>query len=156
MITPDSFELFHREVSGRVGGDAAKPDALSAGIAFAAPSDLQETAPERALAAGVLQQAAADLRRFRTASDPVGREMHADAYSWFVANDTDWPYSFVNVCSVLGLSSDAVLDEVMADASATWYSHSRRVAQRLAHSVKVSVGTLFGTRRSAALAAAHL
>ena len=156
MITPDSFELFRREVSGRVGVDEARPDSLSRGLAFAAASDLHEVAPERALAAGVLQQAAADLRRFRNASDVVGREMHADAYSWFLANDTDWPYSFVNVCNVLGLSSDAVLDEVMADAPASWYSHSRRVAQRVAHSVKASVATLFASRRSASLAHAHL
>lgn len=156
MITPDSFDQFRREVSGVVVHDHRQPaSALSVRLAFAAPAHVENIAPERALAAGVLRQAAADLRRFRNATDAVGREMQADAYSWFVANDTEWPYSFVNVCRILDLSSDAVLDEVLADASASWYSHSRRVAHRVAVSFKVSLASLFGTRRSHSFAAVH-
>ncbi len=58
--------------------------------------------------------------------------MHADAYSWFIANDPEWPYSFCNICRVLRLSTEAVLNEVLADAESTWYSHSRWIARGLA------------------------
>ena len=153
MITPDSFEQFSREISGAVSGNR---EVTSRGLTtLAVAGDAPFPPPERALAAGVLHQASADLRRFRNAKDAVGREMHADAYAWFVANDTDWPYSFVNVCEVLGLSPDAVLDEVCADAQASWYSHSRRIVRRLATSAKGSLTTLFAGRREHSFAAAN-
>jgi hypothetical protein len=74
--------------------------------------------------------------------------MHADAYSWFIANDPEWPYSFCNVCRVLRLSTEAVLNEVWADAESTWYSHSRRIARSLGASVKISLSALFTGRRA--------
>ena len=60
----------------------------------------------RALAKGVLDQAAKDLRKFRAAREPLGRELYRDAYSWVMSNDLSWPYSFVNVCEALGLSTE--------------------------------------------------
>ncbi len=82
------------------------------------------TEPEKALAAGVLRQAASDLRRFHQSEDAVGREMHSDARSWFNSNDRDWPYSFLNVCELLGISAEDIRDEVFADARTGWLSHS--------------------------------
>ena len=111
-------------------------------------SDSKITGPQKALAAGVLRQAGADLRRFRNTRDSTGREMYADAESWLRANDTDWPYSFINVCEVLGLSSEFVRDEILSDAASSWYSHSKLVARELARSVKASVSTVFAGRHS--------
>lgn len=150
MITPDSFEQFSRVVAG-AGYDEREVTSRSLG-APAFCGDTRFVSPERALAAGVLQQAAADLRRFRHAKDAVGREMHADAQAWFLTNDPEWPYSFANVCEVLGLSAESVLDEILADAEAGWYSHSRRVVGRMARSVKVSMANLFAGRETQALA----
>ena len=113
------------------------------------------TEPERALAAGVLRQAANDLRRFRNSEDAVGREMHSDARSWFNSNDTAWPYSYLNVCQSLGLSPEDIRDEVFADARTGWLSHSRRVAMATATRFVGSLPTLFSSRRSGALAVRH-
>ncbi|MBA3961196.1 MAG: hypothetical protein H0X40_04740 [Chthoniobacterales bacterium] len=110
--------------------------------------------PERALATGVLRQAAADLRRFRGAQDAIGREMYSDAQSWFFANDGEWPYSFTNVCRALCLSPEAIIDEVFADAEAGWYLYSRRLAGRVAKSVGDSFSNIFLARRDEALALA--
>jgi hypothetical protein len=119
-------------------------------------SDVSEpVAPERALAAGVLRQAASDLRRFRKAQGAVGRELYLDARSWFIANDTEWPYSFTNVCRLLGLSPEGVRDEVFADARSGWISHSGRVALATATQLVGSFSTLFSSRRSHALAVRH-
>jgi hypothetical protein len=106
--------------------------------------------PEVALAKGVLVQARQDLRRFRTAEDRVGREIYADAYSWIGSDDLWWPYSFRNVCEVLGLSPEAVRTRLLTGAQHGWYSHSRRIAQRLSTSVRGSLANVFGARRSIA------
>ena len=110
---------------------------------------------EKALAAGVLRQAASDLRRFREQEDAVGREMYWDARSWFVSNDTEWPYSFLNVCELLGVSPEDIRDEVFADARSGWLSHSRRVALATATQVVRSLSTVFVSRRSSAFAIRH-
>ena len=112
--------------------------------------------PERALAAGVLRQAANDLRRFRESEDAIGREMYWDARSWFLSNDTEWPYSFLNVCHSLGIAPENIRDEVFADARSGWLSHSRRVALATATQFVGSLSTLFfSTRRTSSLAARH-
>jgi hypothetical protein len=110
---------------------------------------------ETALAAGVLRQAASDLRRFHESEDAVGREMYSDARSWFNSNDTEWPYSFLNVCQSLGISPEDIRDEVFADARPGWLSHSRRVALATATQVVGSLSTLFSSRRRIALAVHH-
>jgi hypothetical protein len=123
---------------------------------FAGASDkANSTEPERALAAGVLRQAASDLRRFRQSEDAVGREMYWDARSWFNSNDTEWPYSFLNVCKSLSISAENIRDEVFADAQSGWLSHSRRVALATATEFVRSLSTFFLSRRSSALPVRH-
>src|SRR6266404_4269617 len=99
-------------------------------------------ARERTLAASVLRQAALDLRRFRESKNALGREMYSDARSWFISNDTEWPYSFANVCGLLGLETENVRDEVFADARSSWISHSRRVALAMTTRLIDSFATL--------------
>jgi hypothetical protein len=124
---------------------------------FAVASDKSNAIePERALAAGVLRQAASDLRRFRESEDAVGREMYSDARSWFNSDDSEWPYSFINVCHSLGIAPENIRNEVFADAESGWLSHSRRVALATATSFVGSVSTFFfPPRRSDALAVRH-
>lgn len=97
----------------------------------------------RALAKGVLRQAAKDLRAFHDAHESTGRELYRDAYSWVISNDLSWPYSFVNVCESLGLSAEFVRSELLADARSGWYSHSRLIARRISTSFKGSLTNLF-------------
>jgi hypothetical protein len=140
MIAPDSFERFSRQISG-VAYDPAEVISRNLGTRAngANLDEIDVAATERALAAGVLRQAAADLRRFRNSEDRVGQEMHADAYSWFISNDTDWSYSFYNVCKALGLSTEAVLDHVLAETESSWYLCLRRIARESARVLKVSL-----------------
>jgi hypothetical protein len=111
---------------------------------------LGSSGPLVALAKGVLAQAKQDLRRFRTAQDGIGREMYADAYSWVTSNDFWWPYSFQNVCKALRLSPEFVRAELLANTQPGWYSHSRRIAQRISTSVRGSLANVFGARDSIA------
>jgi hypothetical protein len=105
--------------------------------------DKDEQASVRALAKGVLRQAAKDLRAFHDAHEATGRELYRDAYSWVISNDLSWPYSFVNVCEALGLSAEFVRLELLADARSGWYSHSRLVARRISTSFKGSLTNFF-------------
>ena len=107
---------------------------------------LANSGPEAALAKGVLVQAKRDLRRFRTAQDRIGREIYLDAYRWIVSDDLWWPYSFLNVCEVLGLSPEVLRMQLLADTQSGWYSHSRRIAQRISTSVRGSLANVFGTQ----------
>lgn len=93
---------------------------------------------EKGLAAGVLKQAANDLRRFRTATGGLKRELYLDAHSWISVNDFSWPYSFLNVCKLLDVSPDAVRAEIFADASLGWLDYWTQRAGRLSRKVRTS------------------
>src|SRR4051794_35810043 len=73
--------------------------------------------PEKAMAGGVLRQAAYDLRRFRNATSGVERQLYLDAYDWVTTDDFSWPYSFVNICRSLDLAPEAARRELLEDAS---------------------------------------
>ena len=132
------------------------PTLTSPAKGFAGVSEhANSTEPERALAGGVLRQAASDLRRFRESENAIGREIYSDARSWFNSNDTTWPYSFLNVCRSLGVSPENIRGEVFADAQAGWLSHARRVAIATATHFVGSLLVHFLSRRSRTFAVQH-
>ena len=92
--------------------------------------------PEKALLKGVLRQAAKDLRRFRLANNTVGHGLYVDAYNWVISDDIAWPYSFVNVCQVLGLPFEITRTELLVNAKSPWYSRSLRTAQKISTSLR--------------------
>ena len=60
------------------------------------------------LAAGVLKQAAQDLRRFRGATSKIERELYLDAYRWLTFDECSSPFSFLNLCELLNLAPENV------------------------------------------------
>ncbi len=84
----------------------AQSDNARSGHFSVPPAETPVPTPEKGLAAGVLKQAAHDLRRFRGATKGFKWGLYLDAYSWITANDFSWPYSLVNVCKLLDLSPD--------------------------------------------------
>jgi hypothetical protein len=121
---------------------AASDNARSAHFFTPAPEPPAAT-PEKGLAAGVLKQAAHDLRRFRTATRGVKRELYLDAYGWITANDFSWPYSFVNVCKLLDVSPEVVRTEIFADASSGLLDYWTRRAGRLPGKLRASFIRIF-------------
>ena len=142
-------------VSNRAIGQPGSPSTYGNNPVSGDSPARRASGAEADLAAGVLRQAAADVRRFRGATDPLGRELYSDARGWFIAGDAGWPYSFLNVCSALRLSPDAVFDEVFADARASWYTQSRRVAARVARSARASVAKLLAPSPAQRIQAAN-
>ena len=99
--------------------------------------------PEKPLAKGVLRQAAKDLRLYYGAQDRVGRAIYMDAYTWVLSGDTSWPYSFVNVCQVLGLSFEITRTELLVNAKSHWYSRSLRTTRKISTSLRDAFITAF-------------
>ena len=94
---------------------------------------------ERELAAGVLKQAAQDLRRFHGATSRVERELYYDAYSWVMSEDYSWPFSFLNVCRLLNRAPEELRQELVGDLSfgpvAQWARRCTRTSRRLLRSL---------------------
>jgi hypothetical protein len=126
---------------------AASDNARSAHF-FTPPPEPPAATPEKGLAAGVLKQAAHDLRRFHTATKGVKRELYLDAYGWITANDFSWPYSFVNVCKLLELGPEVVRTEIFADASLGLLDYWTRRAGRLSGKLRASFVRVFVSCRN--------
>jgi hypothetical protein len=94
---------------------------------------------QRELAAGVLKQAAQDLRRFHGATSRVERELYYDAYSWVMSEDYSWPFSFPNVCQLLNRAPEELRQELLDDLSCErlpqWARRCRRAVRQLLNSV---------------------
>jgi len=61
--------------------------------------------PEKRLMLAVLEGAVDDFQRCVTAHDRAGQRRFHEAEGWFESSDTDWPYSFQNICQALGLDA---------------------------------------------------
>ena len=114
----------------------------------APPAESTPPEAEKGLAIGVLKQAAYDLRRYRTATKAVHRELYLDAYSWVTAYDSSWPYSFVNVCKLLNLCPEMVRTDLLADASLGSFHYWIRRAGRLSRKLSASVVRVFEGNQS--------
>src|SRR6266480_2969784 len=126
---------------------AASDNARSAHF-FTPPPEPPAATPEKGLAAGVLKQAAHDLRRFRAATKGVKRELYLDAYSWITDNDFSWPYSFVNVCKLLDVCPEAIRTELLADASLGWLDYWTQRAGRVSRRLRASFVRVFANCRN--------
>jgi hypothetical protein len=97
------------------------------------------------LAAGVLKQAAQDLRRFHGGRNKVERELYYDAYSWLISEDDVWPFSFLNVCHALNLAPENVRYELMSDVSGGTLRYLMRRCARAIRRCGLSLREFFTT-----------
>ena len=110
--------------------------------------DELEQAAQRELSAGVLKQAAHDLRRFRGATKKIERELYLDAYRWLTVNECSSPFSFVNVCQLLNLAPDAVRHELVGDSSLGALRYWQRRCGRAAVRLQTSFSNFFVNERN--------
>jgi hypothetical protein len=103
---------------------------------------------QKDLAAGVLKQAAQDLRRFHGATSAIERELYLDAYSWVISDDCSWPFSFLNVCQLLDLAPESLRQELLTDASLGLFSYFARRGGRAARSFQIFFNRIFPTSRN--------
>jgi hypothetical protein len=101
------------------------------------------------LAAGILKQAAVDLRRFHRATSAVEREFYLDAHHWVMSDDCSWPFSFLNVCQALNLVPETVREEVIGDLSLGTFGYWSRPCRRAARKFKIFLRNIFTNERTA-------
>ena len=114
-----------------------------------AADDQQFEKSQKELAAGILKQAALDLRRFHGATSAIEREFYLDAYRWVMSDDSSWPFSFLNVCQALNLAPETVREEVLGDLSIGALRYWSRRCGRAARRFKVFLSNIFTTERTA-------
>ena len=117
-----------------------------------AVDDYQFETSRKDLAAGILEQATLDLRRFHGATNGLEREFYLDAYRWVISDDCSWPFSFLNVCQVLNLAPETVREEVLGDLSLGLFGYWTRRCGRAARRFKIFLSSIFTTERSANVA----
>jgi len=101
------------------------------------------------LAAGILEQATLDLRRFHAATSGLEREFYLDAYRWVISDDCSWPFSFLNVCQLLDLIPETVREQVLADMSVGALRYWSRRCGRAARRFKIFLSNIFTNERTA-------
>jgi hypothetical protein len=92
---------------------AAASQALSPAVVlpeqFATPVKPWRASGEAELMRAVLEDALHCFQQSRTATAKRRTQRLArEAESWFFSDDTRWPFSFVNICAVLGLDPEYI------------------------------------------------
>jgi hypothetical protein len=64
--------------------------------------------PERRLALAVIEQTIDDLVTHRFARRRRHQRLYWEAYQWMVADDHEWPFSFINLCASLRLEAQPI------------------------------------------------
>jgi hypothetical protein len=111
--------------------------------------DKQFETSRKDLAAGILKQAALDLRRFHGANSAIEWEFYLDAHRWVTSDDCSWPFSFLNVCQLLDLAPETVREEMLADLSLGAFGYWSRRCGRAARRFKIFLGSIFTNARDA-------
>ena len=114
-----------------------------------AADDYQFETSRRDLAAGILKQAAVDLRRFHGATSAVEREFFLDAHRWVTSDDHSWPFSFLNVCQTLNLAPETVREEMLGDLSVGAVGYWTRRCERAARKFQMFLSNTFTNERTA-------
>jgi hypothetical protein len=56
----------------------------------------------------VLQDAVECYQKYALARDPRGRLLFEDACVWIESGEREWPFSYENICEVLGLNPEYI------------------------------------------------
>jgi hypothetical protein len=84
--------------------------------------------PEELLMIAVLNDALECLEKHRFATEGARRRLFRQARRWFLACDTQWPYSFERICGALDLDANRLRRRIA----------SRAAAQRTSRSISIS------------------
>ena len=117
-----------------------------------AADNYQFETSRRDLAAGILEQATLDLRRFHGTTSGLEREFYLDAYRWVMSDDCSWPFSFLNVCQALNLAPETVREEALGDLSLGAFGYWSRRCGRAARKFQIFLSSAFTNERNSNVA----
>jgi hypothetical protein len=76
--------------------------------------------PEEKLMLAVLDDAIACFQKYAFARDRKGKVLFQEAEEWVQAINHDWPFSFVNVCEILGFATDYLRHDLASGKPRSW------------------------------------
>jgi len=85
-----------------------EPDTLLPAQYFAAFAREGGLVRERRLMLAVLEDAVECYQKYALARDPRGRLLFEDACVWIESGEREWPFSYENICEVLGLNPEYI------------------------------------------------
>ncbi len=88
--------------------EAVLPPQVSGGVRWDA-----DTSGPRALMLAVLEDAVRCIEKGRWQRRFGARRLAAEAEAWVRCNRADWPFSFANICEVLGFDVDAIRSRLL-------------------------------------------
>src|SRR5215469_11480479 len=93
---------------GLRGGSAVElePEAVLPSQYFAQAAVDASLQPEKRLMLAVLEDAVGTFQKYVNARERTGQRLFTEVEDWFAANETEWPYSFVNISQALGLDPE--------------------------------------------------
>ena len=106
--------------------------------------------PEKALMLAILDDAVACFQKYVTAQRPKEKVLFQDAEEWFMEKDSDWFFSFENICESLGLDPNYLRKGLMQ-----WKEGQRRPKAQIYHLNPGQVKHNPGTGPSKVLTYAH-
>ena len=95
--------MANRETNSLFDPEVVLPDQMFPGSKL--PAAVQN---EGRLMLAILQDAVECYQRHALARNPRHREEFEEAKAWITSSDTDWVFSFENICNVLGIDPDYV------------------------------------------------
>jgi hypothetical protein len=110
-----------------------------------------DTSGPRALMLAVLEDAVQCIEKGRRRRGFRARRLGAEAEAWVRSDSRDWPFSFANICEVLGFDVDAFRKRLLVMRNDA--SDARRV--RLRAAIRVRGMTLAPERRRASAGGAR-
>ncbi|HEV8718444.1 MAG TPA: hypothetical protein VGX03_37200 [Candidatus Binatia bacterium] len=75
---------------------------------YGSAAGLDTTRGEIALRRAVLEDAIGCFQKQTVSSGRRAQRLAREAEAWLFANDYNWPFSFVNICAVLGLDPEYI------------------------------------------------
>jgi hypothetical protein len=95
--------MANRETNSLFDPEVVLPDQMFPGSKL--PAFVQN---EGRLMLAILQDAVDCYQRHALARNPRHREEFEEAKAWITSSDSDWVFSFENICNVLGIDPDYV------------------------------------------------
>ncbi len=99
---PKSFQLFTR-VPFLFDSGVVSPD-----LFFSPPTSVCSLRGEVALMYAVLEDAVRCFQEQFVSGGQHAKRLGREAAAWFFSEDQQWPFSFLNICAVLGLDPEYI------------------------------------------------
>jgi hypothetical protein len=88
----------------------------------------QELMGEYVLVEAVLREAIREYQKFAGQQGRRGARLFREVYQWFLADDREWDFSFINICQILDLEPTYIREGLRM-----WHERNVQEVQEAAH-----------------------